>query len=147
MGTRPAGVNAATTTAANGLKTFTVSNSFRHEGEAVPAGRAALQELQRWVAANPPLDHSVVNLAKRMELSPRHFARLFRREAGITPATWVEEARVNAARRLLEFGHEAPKQVARHCGFADADTLRRAFVRHVGVTPAEYRKRFARLVA
>ncbi|QOZ73953.1 GlxA family transcriptional regulator [Bradyrhizobium arachidis] len=120
---------------------------FTRKGETVPAGRAALQELQRWVAANPGLDHSVASLAARMELSPRHFARLFRAEVGITPATWVEEARVNAARRLLELGNEAPKQVALHCGFADADTLRRAFVRHVGVTPAEYRKRFARIVA
>lgn len=117
---------------------------FSRKGEALPAGRAALQELQRWVAANPGLSHSIANLAKRMELSPRHFARLFTSEVGITPATWVEEARVSAARRLLELGHEAPKQVAIHCGFADADTLRRAFVRHVGVTPAEYRKRFAR---
>jgi transcriptional regulator GlxA family with amidase domain len=120
---------------------------FSRKGEAVPTGRAALQELQRWVAASPALDHSVSNLAKRMDLSPRHFARLFRSEVGITPATWVEEARVNAARHLLERGDEAPKQVATHCGFADADTLRRAFVRHVGVTPAEYRKRFAHIVA
>jgi transcriptional regulator GlxA family with amidase domain len=120
---------------------------FSRKGEAVPAGRAALQELQRWVAANPALDHSVASLAKRMDLSPRHFARLFRSEVGITPATWVENARVSAARRLLEGGHEAPKQVAAHCGFADADTLRRAFARHVGVTPAEYRKRFARIAA
>lgn len=116
---------------------------FSRKGEAAPAGRAALQELQRWIAANPALDHGVANLAKRMDLSPRHFSRLFRSEVGITPATWVEEARVNAARRLLEHGNEAPKQVASHCGFADADTLRRAFARHVGVTPAEYRKRFA----
>lgn len=120
---------------------------FSRKGEAAPAGRAALQELQRWVAANPALDHSVAGLAKRMDLSPRHFARLFRSEVGITPATWVEAARVTAARRLLESGHDAPKQVACQCGFADADTLRRAFARHVGVTPAEYRKRFARIAA
>jgi transcriptional regulator GlxA family with amidase domain len=120
---------------------------FSRKGEAAPAGRAALQELQRWIAANPALDHSVTNLAKRMDLSPRHFSRLFRSEVGITPATWVEDARVSAARRLLELGHEAPKQVAVHCGFADADTLRRAFARHVGVTPAEYRKRFAGMTA
>jgi len=120
---------------------------FSRRGEAAPAGRAALQELQRWVAANPALDHSVADLAKRIDLSPRHFARLFRNEVGITPAAWVEAARVNAARRLLEQGNEAPKQVAAQCGFADADTLRRAFARHVGVTPAEYRKRFAHVVA
>jgi transcriptional regulator GlxA family with amidase domain len=120
---------------------------FTRKGEAVPAGRAALQELQRWVAANPGLDHSVASLAERMDISPRHFARLFRAEVGITPATWVEEARVSAARRLLELGNEAPKQVAMHCGFADTDTLRRAFARQLGVTPAEYRKRFARISA
>ncbi len=118
---------------------------FSRKGEAVPGGRAALQELQRWVAANPALDHSVASLAKRMDLSPRHFARLFRNEVGITPATWVEEARVSVARHLLEQGHEAPKQVAALCGFADADTLRRGVARHIGVTPAEYRKRFGRI--
>lgn len=120
---------------------------FSRRGTAAPAGRAALQELQRWVAACPALDHSVANLAKRMDLSPRHFARLFRSEVGITPATWVEAARVNAARRFLEEGNVAPKQVAAQCGFADADTLRRAFARHVGVTPAAYRRRFARVAA
>lgn len=116
---------------------------FSRKGEAAPAGRAALQELQRWIVANPALDHSVASLAKRLDLSPRHFARLFRSDVGLTPASWVEAARVSAARQLLEQGHALPKQVAAHCGFADADTLRRAFARHVGVTPAEYRKRFA----
>jgi transcriptional regulator GlxA family with amidase domain len=116
---------------------------FSRKGEAAPVGRSALQEVQRWVAANPEADHSIVNLAKRMELSPRHFARLFQAEVGLTPAAWVEATRVEAARRLLEDGHDTPKQVAARCGFADADTLRRAFVRQVGVTPADYRKRHA----
>ncbi len=118
---------------------------FSRKQQAAPAGRSALQELQRWVIANPSLNHDVSSLAKRMHLSPRHFARLFRSEVGVTPKNWVEAARVSAARRLLESGEQAPKQVATSCGFADADTLRRAFARHVGVTPAEYRKRFARV--
>lgn len=120
---------------------------FSRQGQAMPAGRGALQELQRWVTANPGLDHSVARLAKRMELSPRHFARLFRHEIGVTPASWVETVRVTAARQLLESGHQAPKRVAVACGFTDADTLRRAFARHVGVTPAEYRKRFGHIAA
>jgi transcriptional regulator GlxA family with amidase domain len=78
-----------------------------------------------------------------MGLSTRHFSRLFTHEVGVTPATWVEEARINAARTLLESGELAPKQVASRCGFANADTLRRTFTRHVGVTPSEYRKRYA----
>ncbi|GBQ88492.1 AraC family transcriptional regulator [Acetobacter nitrogenifigens DSM 23921 = NBRC 105050] len=117
---------------------------FSRKGVAALPGRSALQELQRWVAANPGLNHSVANLAGRMDLSTRHFSRLFRNEVGVTPASWVEDARVSAARRRLELGLETPKQVAASCGFADADTLRRAFVRHVGVSPAEYRKRFSK---
>jgi transcriptional regulator GlxA family with amidase domain len=50
---------------------------------------------------------------------------------------------VSEARTPLEDGREARKQVAVECGFANADTLRRAFARHVGVTPAESRKRYA----
>lgn len=115
---------------------------FSRRGEAEPGGRSALQEVQRWVAANPSEDHSVASLAQRTGLSPRHFARIFQQEVGVTPAAWVETARINTARQLLETGHRLPKQVAAECGFADADTLRRAFVRHVGVTPAEYRRRY-----
>jgi transcriptional regulator GlxA family with amidase domain len=115
---------------------------FSRKGAAVPAGRSALQELQRWIAAHPTLDHSVENLARRMNLSARHFSRLFRNEVGTTPATWVEQVRVAAARRLLEQGDQSPKRVAARSGFADADTLRRVFARNVGVTPVEYRERF-----
>jgi transcriptional regulator GlxA family with amidase domain len=116
---------------------------FSRKGESLPAGRSALQEVQRFIAANPSSDHSVASLAARTSLSPRHFARLFRSEVGVTPAAWVEAARVAAARSMLENRRGSPKQVAVQCGFANADTLRRAFVRHVGVTPAEYRKRYA----
>lgn len=116
---------------------------FSRKGESQPAGRSILQEIQRFIAANPSSDHSIAALADRAGLSPRHFARLFRKEIGGTPAAWVEAARVSAARRLLEDGHGAPKQVASLCGFANADTLRRAFTRHVGVTPAAYRKQYA----
>lgn len=116
---------------------------FSRKGESLPVGRSALQAAQRYVAAHPAEDHSVPRLAARAGLSPRHFARLFQAEVGLTPAAWVEAARVGEARRLLESGQAAPKQVAALSGFANADTLRRAFARHVGVTPAEYRKRFA----
>jgi transcriptional regulator GlxA family with amidase domain len=114
---------------------------FSRHGAAAPVGRSGLQEVQRWIAANPGLPHDIPSLADRMGLSTRHFTRLFTQEVGITPAVWVEQARITAARALLESGEVAPKQVASQCGFANADTLRRTFARHVGVTPAEYRKR------
>jgi len=113
---------------------------FSRKGETLPAGRSSLQEVQRFIAANPALPHDLPSLAERAGLSPRHFARVFRSEVGITPASWVEGARVAAARQLLETRHGVPKQIAAQCGFANVDMLRRAFVRHVGVTPAEYRR-------
>jgi transcriptional regulator GlxA family with amidase domain len=117
---------------------------FSRAGHAAPVGRSALQEIQRWIAANPAVHHDVASLAKRMDLSPRHFARLFRAEVGMTPASWVEAARIAAARALLEQGRGALKQVAASSGFTDANTFRRAFTRHAGVSPAEYRKRYVR---
>lgn len=118
---------------------------FSRHSEAMPAGRSALQELQRWVSGNLVEDHSVACLAERMQLSQRHFARLFRAEIGTTPAAWVESIRVAAAREKLDTGRWAPKQVAADCGFSNVDHLRRAFIQHLGVTPAEYRKRHALL--
>lgn len=120
---------------------------FSRKGVACPSGRSVLQEVQRWVAANPALTLSVKALAAHAGQSPRHFARLFHAEVGLTPAAWVETARITAARTLLEAGTDAPKQVAAKCGFANADTLRRAFVKHLGVTPAEFRKRHGHGIA
>ncbi len=117
---------------------------FSRAGTAAPVGRSALQDLQRWVVANPGEDHSVPRLAARLGLSTRHFARLFASETGVTPAAWVEAARVEAARAMLESADYVAKQIAPRCGFADVNVLRRAFRRHVGITPAEYRKRFRR---
>lgn len=116
---------------------------FSRADETRPAERSALQMVQRWVAANPERDHSVSSLAEYAGLSPRHFARLFRAEVGLTPAAWVEVSRVTVARRLLENGHDTPKSVAAQCGFANADVLARVFKKHVRITPAEYRKRHA----
>lgn len=116
---------------------------FSRHKRIAPMGRSVLQEIQRWAAANPAADLSVPTLADRAGLSPRHFTRLFQNEVGITPAAWVERLRIDLARQQLETGCQTPKQVAAFCGFANADTLRRTFVRHVGATPADYRRRFA----
>lgn len=108
--------------------------------QASPVGMSALQEVQRWVIANPAGMHGVRELAERTGLSPRHFARLFNSEVGTTPAAWVEAVRVDAARGHLEAG-SPPKKAASLCGFGDVETFRRAFERRVGVTPAAYRSR------
>jgi transcriptional regulator GlxA family with amidase domain len=112
--------------------------------EAPPARREPLRELQGWMADNLAADLRVETLAERAAMSPRNFARAFRRETGFTPAVYVEQLRVEAARNQLERGSESVEAVAEACGFGTPETMRRAFARRVGVAPADYRARFRR---
>src|SRR5579859_4900338 len=94
------------------------------------------------------LDHldealTLERLAAAAAMSPRHFTRRFKRELGVTPAAYVARLRLEEARRRLEAGAHSLKDVARGCGFADEQNLRRSFRRHVGVAPSAYRERFA----
>jgi transcriptional regulator GlxA family with amidase domain len=105
-------------------------------------GRAPLREVQRLVVEDVAGDHSVEAMAARANMSPRHFARAFAAEAGVTPARYVERVRLEAARRRLEDTEEPIAAVAAACGFGTAETMRRAFLRALSVSPAEYRRRF-----
>ena len=112
---------------------------FSRQGQAGPVGRSVLQEVQRWVAAHPQLPLSVEALARHAGLSPRHFARLFHAEVGVTPAAWVEMTRIAAARALLEGGRPRPSRSRRSADSRMRIPLRRAFVTR-GVSPAMYRR-------
>jgi transcriptional regulator GlxA family with amidase domain len=106
-----------------------------------------LRELQTWIAENVDADLSVSALARRVAMSPRHFARVFTREVGMTPGQFVEKMRVEAARRRLEESPHGLKHVAVDCGFGSADTMRRAFLRTLRVAPVVYRSRFRAIAA
>jgi transcriptional regulator GlxA family with amidase domain len=104
--------------------------------------REPLREAQRYAVENPGADLSVEAMAERAHLSARHFARSFRAEVGVTPARWVEQMRLEAARRRLEDTSDPVGAVAAACGFGTPETMRRVFLRSLGVGPAEYRRRF-----
>jgi transcriptional regulator GlxA family with amidase domain len=104
--------------------------------------REPLREIQRTVLEEPAGEHSVEAMAGRAHMSPRHFARAFRAETGVTPARYVESVRLEAARRLLEDSAEPVAAVAVHAGFPSAEAMRRSFIRGLGVSPLEYRRRF-----
>lgn len=106
------------------------------------AGREPLREIQRAVLEDVAGDHSVEAMAARAHMSPRHFARAFRAETGITPARHVELVRLEAARRRLEDTSQPVGTIASDCGFGTPETMRRAFLRTLQVGPAEYRRRF-----
>ncbi|MGP4020373.1 helix-turn-helix domain-containing protein [Saccharopolyspora sp. 5N708] len=116
-----------------GQSQFSVWNSAR----SVPDH--ALSDLLGDIAANPAGDYSIPAMAARLTMSPRHFTRLFTKQVGTSPGRYVERSRVEAARSMLETGQRG---IARRCGFSSTETMRRAFLRQLGVPPSAYRDRF-----
>jgi len=96
--------------------------------------------LLEFMRANLGLPLTVASLAARACMSPRHFARAFRLETGITPAKAVERLRADAARAALESGARSVQEVARACGFCDPERMRRAFIRAFGVSPSSFKR-------
>ena len=106
------------------------------------ADRDPLRDLQAWVVEHPEVAHTVEALASRVAMSPRHFSRVFSDQVGQSPARYVERVRVEAARRRLEESLQTVDEVASEVGFGSSETMRRAFVRQIGVAPSLYRARF-----
>ena len=100
----------------------------------------SIRELQIWIAEHLERRLSVEDLAERMAMSVRNFERIFTREVGTTPAQFVLQMRVEAARRLIERTDRGLKQVATGVGFHSVDVMRRAFIRLLGTTPRRYRE-------
>ncbi len=94
------------------------------------------------VALDPAGDHSLGAMAERTHFSVRHLSRLFEEQVGLTAAAYVERVRVEAARAMLEGGDEGLPLVADRTGFGSTETMRRAFLRELGVTPGAYRAHF-----
>lgn len=111
------------------------------------SSRSDLRDLQSWIMQNPQEDLRVENLAERMAMSPRNFARLFLSDTGITPAKFVELARIDIARNLLELTKFSIDNIADSSGFKDPENMRRAFIRQLGVNPRDYRNRFGHYAA
>jgi transcriptional regulator GlxA family with amidase domain len=101
-------------------------------------------ELHAWIIENIASDLRVDVLAAKAGMTPRTFARAYASRTGMTPASGVEALRVETARLLLESGQVGGVvEVAKRAGFGDDERMRRAFLRHLGVSPSEYRSRFS----
>jgi AraC family transcriptional activator FtrA len=109
---------------------------------ASPGESGSLEATRRWAAERlgEPLD--VAAMARHAAVSPRTFARRFRAETGTTPLRWLLARRVLEARRLLEESDLPVEDVAWHCGFGSAASLREHFRRATATTPTAYRRSF-----
>ena len=101
-----------------------------------------ISELLKWILANITADLCVEALAEKVAMSPRNFTRVFTRETGVSPARYVAEARLAAARQLLEQTSDTLERVAEQSGLGSAINLRRIFEKQLHLTPGEYRQRF-----
>lgn len=103
----------------------------------------AIRAVQQWLPDHLDDDVAVSALAQRAGMSERQFARAFRLETGTTPAAFVEDLRIDAARRLLESSELTITAIARAVGYRHGETLHRAFTRRLSTTPDRYRQHFA----
>jgi transcriptional regulator GlxA family with amidase domain len=85
----------------------------------------------------------VERIAAKVGMSPRTLSRWCRKHLNASPAEVVRRLRIGEARRLLEATDLPLKEVTARAGLGDQSTLWRAFMQDLGVTPAEYRQRFA----
>ncbi|MFJ3903705.1 GlxA family transcriptional regulator [Streptomyces sp. NPDC090025] len=106
------------------------------------ADRQSLRDVQDWIATHPDTDLTIGALARRANLSTRQFTRAFTAETGTPPGRYVDQTRLETARRLLEDSKESVAAVARGSGYPSTEAMRRAFQRALGMSPLQYRRRF-----
>jgi transcriptional regulator GlxA family with amidase domain len=103
-----------------------------------------IARIQDHVMANVGDRHSLESLAAVVSMSPRNLVRHFVQVTGVTPHEFIERARIDAARMMLEGSDRPLKAVAFDCGFGSADRMRIVFTTRLGVSPVQYRASFRR---
>ena len=104
---------------------------------------SSLDALCLWISEHLESELTVEIMADQMAMSVRTLIRTFQRELNTTPARYVEDVRLEAVSRALEFGGQSLEEIARRCGYNSVDVLRKAFTRRVGLSPKDYVQRFA----
>ncbi|MDR6496605.1 transcriptional regulator GlxA family with amidase domain [Paraburkholderia terricola] len=103
-----------------------------------------LGELCLWIGEHLHMDLTVEVMAARASTSVRTLIRMFQRELQTTPASYVENVRLESVCRSLALGERSMHDVCRRNGYHSVDVLRKAFTRRFGVSPTEYARRFGK---
>jgi transcriptional regulator GlxA family with amidase domain len=107
-------------------------------------GDKAVLSVQHWLQADASANSTVEALAERAGLGARTFLRRFVKATGMKPSEYQQRLRIARSRELLEFTRDTVDQVAEAAGYEDASGFRRTFKRVIGLSPAEYRRRYQR---
>jgi transcriptional regulator GlxA family with amidase domain len=110
------------------------------ESQAAPGSQTVT--LQQYMLDHLHVEHTVASLAERIHMSPRNLSRTFTKDCGVTPMTFLNNARIDAARSYLEATDLPLREIAKRCGFDGTEGFRRTFNRRLQINPADYRDRF-----
>jgi transcriptional regulator GlxA family with amidase domain len=103
-----------------------------------------LRRLTDWISAHPDLPHTITTLAAKAHMSSRSLYRFFEQELGKTPAQFVEQVRLDSAKRMLEQTQDGIDLIARRAGFGTSSRMRAVFVRRLRISPLDYQARLNR---
>lgn len=106
---------------------------------------SVIAQCQQWIATRSTVEAPVASMVRLSGLPERTFKRRFQKAAGMTPIEYVHAIRLEQAKTLLETSDETLDKLAERVGYEDATFFSRLFRRSVGLTPAEYRRRFGAL--
>jgi transcriptional regulator GlxA family with amidase domain len=106
---------------------------------------AVIARCQSWLADHYAEPSPVAAMIAMSGLAERSFNRRFVQATGTTPLQYVHAVRIEEAKQLLETSDLAIEAIANEVGYEDSSFFGRLFSRNVGVTPAQYRRRFAPL--
>ncbi|HEK0909064.1 helix-turn-helix domain-containing protein [Pseudomonas putida] len=106
-------------------------------------GDEAVLKVQHWLQGSGAREANLANMAGCAGLEERTFLRRFRAATGLRPTQYCQQVRVGRACRLLEFTRRSVDQIAWGVGYQDPSAFRKVFQRVTGLTPSDYRRRFA----
>lgn len=105
-------------------------------------GDSAVLAVQNWLEETGAKDNSLADMAERAGMGERTFLRRFRKATGMTTTDYIQRLRVGRAREMLQATSSPIDTIAWNVGYSDTAAFRKVFVRIVGLTPGDYRRRF-----
>ncbi len=105
-------------------------------------GDPSILQAQHWLHQHSAERVDIGRMAEAARLGERTFLRRFQRAAGLRPTAYLQHLRVGQARELLERSDLAVDEIAWRVGYQDPGAFRKTFVRLMGLSPGEYRRRF-----